>query len=1403
MGNLTINNGGIITNSDTISNVDLRYGPYNSIEDANTSLNGHKVLGLTVGIRQRGGGIKEYWYQLNSQTNTLELTQKQADIGIDYNSLDNKPKINNIELDGNISLSELGAATKSEVSELAGKVDKLPTGRYYGQYDSVENLPEYSQLSEKGYAYVSSIEPNVYYIYLYNGDGEAWQDSGNKFVTTNLETNLETKSQTNAPTTKAVAEGIESVDITIQQSYTNNQQETARTNIGAQEDIPEMQDKFPVVAALNDRVAVSAEVDGVSKLRSMGYKVLKAPVEGDSTTSFQEQLAPTVDGTAIPITNTVFEVKDYFDLGGGTFTIPVNSVLKINGGIINNGSLNLNNCQIEGTNGWIGEDLVVSGKVKNEVFADWFRGSDSDMIERAIAVFGNISLYARQYNITRPIIIQRSFSLKGQSIQDNFNTNYNAKGANSTILKAKDSSASDHIDCILDVRGYYSGDDNFVGNDDLHPKHTSKYITGTPASYISASLANIYFEGRWRSDGVWWSTPNGPSRPITITQCSFVNLRHGIDIWTGCSLLTSKPSDWDSGGHTKYYQYDSSIGKYKKLTGTKPTWTTDTYYVRKSTNFSDCLMTQVVMIGNHWGIYARGPHAFSGTNITSCVIEGNHSTLGEGEYDTYTLQTSSTAPSTWNSQWNTRYYKKENNEYIKLSGTKPTYVANTFYYREWSYIDGGGIKCAEDGTYFGSLVIESTLMEGNPIGIYIKGDDLAIRFEKVYFEFISGQKNYIINTNEYRTSFVDLGIEGVTYAERVKFYLTGVEVSFLHFTSPNSQIKFYYNKCKLIGENSIKMKHYLSENTYTYLSPTEDVLNYCKNIERTGICCSWSKNLTDTYLNYSRFAKFSVTSSITTDLLEGGRFLNKGSYRIIFYAAKSYYGIFSLSLKVKGSSTSTKFSPIFREQSLMLYNIPFNLTEDSSIKLTFKLEYTSGNGEAYISNVFIVPDSSTHNTMEYFPLSPKSEMTLEEIQNYPIENWQYFYKGTTSSQYAITYPSTIVRSSELDSKIYIRNRYLLGTKYYENNVSSNSSKIIQNTFETTSPSVIIFSQANVENVYIELRKHELLLEEPDDWETNYNNYRYKSSNTNYPQINSVAPPFELGKYFERVNDNYILLETSPETWNSNYSNYYSYNTSENIYEPVIGVAPPFELNKYYSRITTYMYPTFGFGTLQYIRGILICDFPSKYDYDVFVIVNANTGGYIAFFYFYYLNSKYDYKVINSSIKPEFSDDTTKKGYQYFDEEKGVPMLYNGHNWRQTIIGNGDNTLRPSLQAEDAGFIYYDTTISKNICWNGTYWTDMMGEPIEIQVSDTSILISAAADSSATINIYHENTLNVSALNPDNTPATWLTVPSTIAVGTDSLTITANSANTTNPRGAKVIIEDGTDVVIINVIQNYL
>ena len=63
MGNLTINNGGIITNSTNLPNVDLRYGPYNSLDQAYGSLAQSLVPGLVIGVIGDDGKITDYQAQ--------------------------------------------------------------------------------------------------------------------------------------------------------------------------------------------------------------------------------------------------------------------------------------------------------------------------------------------------------------------------------------------------------------------------------------------------------------------------------------------------------------------------------------------------------------------------------------------------------------------------------------------------------------------------------------------------------------------------------------------------------------------------------------------------------------------------------------------------------------------------------------------------------------------------------------------------------------------------------------------------------------------------------------------------------------------------------------------------------------------------------------------------------------------------------------------------------------------------------------------------------------------------------------------------------------------------------------------------------------------------------------------
>ena len=100
--------------------------------------------------------------------------------------------------------------------------------------------------------------------------------------------------------------------------------------------------------------------------------------------------------------------------------------------------------------------------------------------------------------------------------------------------------------------------------------------------------------------------------------------------------------------------------------------------------------------------------------------------------------------------------------------------------------------------------------------------------------------------------------------------------------------------------------------------------------------------------------------------------------------------------------------------------------------------------------------------------------------------------------------------------------------------------------------------------------------------------------------------------------------------------------------------------------------------------------------------------------------------------------------------------------------------------------------------------DANGETVGLQVNDTTILLEATADSSKTINVYSSSAITATAQNPDgSTTDLWLTASvGTLTSGAYPVTLTATSANSTNPRGAKVIISNGTDVIIVNVVQNY-
>lgn len=109
-----------------VPNVDINYGPYDSLLIAQQTLNQYgvwdeKAIGLTVGIWENNTHKKVKDYQLvKNNSGDLELTLKQSEVTpgtTDYSVLTGKPSINSHELEsGNNTLEEIGAASATDLS---------------------------------------------------------------------------------------------------------------------------------------------------------------------------------------------------------------------------------------------------------------------------------------------------------------------------------------------------------------------------------------------------------------------------------------------------------------------------------------------------------------------------------------------------------------------------------------------------------------------------------------------------------------------------------------------------------------------------------------------------------------------------------------------------------------------------------------------------------------------------------------------------------------------------------------------------------------------------------------------------------------------------------------------------------------------------------------------------------------------------------------------------------------------------------------------------------------------------------------------------------------------------------------------------------------------------------------
>lgn len=296
-----------------------------------------------------------------SETNKMDkliLNGQQIDLSPDYANVRNKPNIaNDLETDDatKILSAKQGKILKflidesnENINSLSNTIRSLPIGYFYGTYETDEELEQLTA-TEQGYAYVGTAPDYIVYVYT---PETGWNVTDNKYGVPQLETNLNTKSTVKAPTTKAVADGIDSVNLLEGKNLTTLQKYNASANI-------------------NNRPADEVIETGVVK--ALGYKVLNPEL------TFASQVQDT---------NTIYEIRDEFDLSNSSVIMPSGCTLRFNGGRVTNGTIT-GSVKVEAN------DFSVVGA---ECFPDGFNMSEDVLYSERIGMIANDASYATRNN---------------------------------------------------------------------------------------------------------------------------------------------------------------------------------------------------------------------------------------------------------------------------------------------------------------------------------------------------------------------------------------------------------------------------------------------------------------------------------------------------------------------------------------------------------------------------------------------------------------------------------------------------------------------------------------------------------------------------------------------------------------------------------------------------------------------------------------------------------------------------------------------------------------------------------------------------------------------------------------------------------------------------------------------
>ena len=252
--------------------------------------------------------------------------------------------------------------------------------------------------------------------------------------------------------------------------------------------------KYYASANVSDRPADVVIETGVVK--SLGYKVLNPAM------SFAEQVENVVDDDVVVTdnSNTVFEIRDEYDLNAGTVVVPNGSILQFNGGRLKNGTVNIDGIEVRGTH-IFGDNLTIVGKPVGDIYPDMFcDDSDADKIQKCLTIFGVCNLGMRDYIIDKSINVSNSFAIYGVSLANNADSASVVKKIGSRLVATAENIS------ILN-------------------------ITNASSSVVSVLVEGVQFIGHGNTGntkGIEIYMDGGPSRPITIRNCRFYNFQYGV-----------------------------------------------------------------------------------------------------------------------------------------------------------------------------------------------------------------------------------------------------------------------------------------------------------------------------------------------------------------------------------------------------------------------------------------------------------------------------------------------------------------------------------------------------------------------------------------------------------------------------------------------------------------------------------------------------------------------------------------------------------------------------------------------------------------------------------------------------------------------------------------------------------